>query len=463
MKNIAKDMGRKAYFRSPTFAQKIALQIIPEQRLLRKHVQETERNQWLTTDQLEQLQCKKLRRIIHHAYENVPYYRRVFDQRRLKPDDIQSLNDLKKLPILTKDDVRQYFKELQATNMNQYEPYLSQTGGSTGTPLQFYNDKVFRWEESLVVARFRHWMQLGSEHPKRVVMRYKTDFPPTEEGVAPHQRIDNTLYLSSFHLQKNNLDDDINRIRAFKPRLIWSFPSVLYILADHMRENRIPPIASLKAINTSAETLFPHFRKAIEEAFGAKVYDHYGSNEGVVSAWECPNGSLHIDVEYGILELVDTEGMAVPIGKPGIVVGTGLNKFAMPLIRYSLGDIAIMSNEPCPCDRRLPVISSLEGRSDDVVITKDGRLVGRLDSAFRKSYGIMMSQIVQEEPGRIIVRIVKRKDYSDEDTKILDAELRELLGKDMIIEYRFVDDIERVGMGKYKFVISKLDRGGSHP
>ncbi len=277
MKNIARGIARKAYFHSPTLAQRFALYLLPEQRLFKKHVRELEKNQWFSHEQLEQLQGEKLQQILRHAYKNVHYYRKIFDERGLKPDEIEQPNDLRKLPILTRDDVRQYFRELQATNMGQYEPYLRHTGGSTGTPLEFYNDKVFRWEESLLVARFRHWMQLGFEHPKSVVMRNKTDFSPVDEGVAPHQQLDNSLYLSAFHLKGDKLDDYISRIRAFRPRLIWSYPSALYVLAEHMRENGAPPIACLKAISTSAETLFPHFRKTMASCWSAQACRIRGS------------------------------------------------------------------------------------------------------------------------------------------------------------------------------------------
>ncbi|MFC1904222.1 phenylacetate--CoA ligase family protein [Chloroflexota bacterium] len=457
IKDTARRISRRIYFSSPASAQKLMLNLIPKQRLFRKHLRELEKNQWFSAEQLEELQSEKLKQIIHHAYANVPYYRKTFDERGLKPDDIKCPKDLGRLPILTKDDIRQHFKELQASNIEQYKPYLSYSGGSTGKPLEFYNDKIFHWAENLMFARSRHWFLLYPEHPKRVIMRYQTDFAPVDEGVAPHYQVDNALYLSAFHLKSSNLDDYINRIRGFKPQLIWSFASTLYVLAQHIREKELSPILTLRAIRTSAETLLPHFRKVIEEAFGVKIYDHYGCNEGVVRASECPNGSRHIDVEYGILDIVDPDGMAVPIGKPGIVIGTSLNKYAMPLIRYRLGDIAILSDKSCSCGRGLPVLASVEGRLDDLIVTKDGCLVGRLDEAFHSSFGIKMSQIIQEEVGSIVVRIVKRPSYSNDDVKILDTELKKRLGEDMSIEYRFVDDIERVGRGKYRFVLSKID------
>ena len=413
-------------------------------------------SQWYTSAELEQLQLGKLRAVVKHAYENVPHYREAFDEMGMKPEDIRELEDIRHVPIVTKDQIQQTPERFCARNMQEYEPWAFETGGSTGTPLRFYTDGVSTFMESVFVWRFRGWA--GYEPADRqAVMRYRTDFPPCEDAQAPALRVRNVLYLSAFHVREANLDDYVARLRKFKPRGIYGFPSTLYVVARHMLREKLPPIPSLGSITVASETLLPRFRAAIEEAFGAKVYNWYGSNECVVTAGECPEGRLHINAEYGLMEVVDARGSPVEPGAPGLVVGTAFNKFAMPFIRYRLGDRVILSADGCPCGRGLPVLESLEGRLDDLIVTKAGRFVGRLDEAFHASFGIEMTQIVQREQGRITVRFVRGRSYADDDLKKLDVELRKRLGADMEIEYTPVHEIPRVGRGKYRCVISELD------
>ncbi|GAB6162901.1 phenylacetate--CoA ligase family protein [Desulfothermus naphthae] len=417
------------------------------------------KTQWWSKEKLEQLQLKKLRLILEHAYKNVPFYRQIFKERGLKPEDIRNLEDIRELPfIITKDQIQNNLKLFLARNMDEYAPWPFETGGSTGKPLRFYNDRISDLMESAFVWRYRVWAGY-TPNDRQVIMRYKTDFPPSTDKEAPRFQDDNILYLSAFHVKESNLNDYVSKIRTFKPKAIWSFPSTLYIIAKYMLEQNISPFEGLKCITTSSETLFPHFRSTIEKAFGAKIYDWYGSNERVVSAAECEEGRMHINSEYGLLEVVNAKGEPVKPGEIGIIIGTAFHKLAMPFIRYQLGDMAILSDEKCLCGRGLPIIQSIEGRMDDLIITKDGRFVGRLDEAFHESFGIKMSQIIQKQPGSIIVKIVRGKNFSPKDIEKLYTQLQKRLGKDMEIKYEFVEEIARVGRGKYRFVISEIDIG----
>lgn len=452
-------MLREVYHNSPEFVKNIIKKLqqkipFPYAYGLRfaKYYKWLMKTQWLPTEELEELQNERLRIIIKHAYENVPYYRRIFDEHCLKPEDIQTKEDLKLLPILTKDGVRKNFNELIAKNVNKYKPHISKSGGTTGKPLKFYRDIISSSIHSAAVWRYRNWG--GFKHgDKWIIMRYET-FTDSKQKV-PYTVKANTLYLSSFHLKYENIENYLSIIRKFNPKAIWAFPSTLYIMVKYIKNQEITFISNLKAIFTSSETLFEDYRKIIEEAFGCKIYDWYGSNEGVISAAECPEGNYHI-TEEGIIEIVDFKNNICSAGKKGKVIGTTLWNFAMPLIRYELGDIAKFSNKQCDCGRKLPLLDSTEGRIDDIIITKDGKLIGRLDGAFHYSSGIRESQIIQDEIGKIIVKIVKDNNFSDRDIQILDDELRKRLENNIDINYEFVDEIPRTKRGKYRFVISNV-------
>lgn len=410
------------------------------------------KSQWWPKEKLEKFQNERLRIIIKHAYENVPYYRRIFDERGLKPKDIQTKEDLKLLPVLTKEDVRKHFNELIAKNADRYEGYVFKSGGTTGTPLKFYRDRISSIIHSAAVWRYRNWA--GFSHSERwVVMRYDT-FTKSEQKV-PYRIEGNTMYLSSFHLKYENARDYLSIIERFNPKAIWAFPSTLYVMAKYIENKKIKPDFNLVAIFTSSETLFKNYRTLIEKIFNCKIYDWYGSNEGIISAGECPEGGYHIN-EDGVIEIVDYKNNVCSTGERGKVIGTSLWNYTMPFIRYELGDIASLSNRKCKCGRGLPLLQSIEGRVDDIIITKDGRLVGRLDEAFHYSDGIRESQIVQDEIGRITIKIVKDVNFFDKDIEILDEELRKRLSNSMEISYEFVNEIPKTGRGKYRFVISNI-------
>ncbi len=412
------------------------------------------KTQYCPLTKIREFQEQKLRSLVKHAYENVPYYRRIFEKRGFSPSNIRSIEDLHKIPILAKDDVRRFSRILCAKNMKRFFPVPIETGGTTGKPLRLYGDaRQLDWHMA-VVWRYRNWagFRYGD---KWVEMRYK--FSDLEQKTRLGVRYSvkgNTLYLSSFHLSQKTLPDYVMLIEKFEPKALYGFPSMLYVLARYILSHGFK--VNIGAIFTSSETLLIWQRGTIEKAFSGKVFDFYGSNEGVISAAQCPEGNYHVNCEVGILEVVDNEGRNVNEGQVGLAVATGLHHYAMPLIRYKLGDLVRFSKNPCCCGRTLPIIESIEGRTDDIIVTNDGKLVGRLDEAFHFSYGIRESQIVQKEAGKMVVRVVKDDGFSVRDIKLLDEELKKRLGASMIVDYEYVESIPRTAMGKYKFVVSEV-------
>jgi len=451
VKVVTKSLLRDLYFESPAPIQEFIGYIHPKERLFRKYYSALDKSQWWKPTKLEELQVIKLKKILTHVYRNVPYYRRLFKERQLTPDDLNSIRDLEKLPILTKDTIRYKLKDLCAKDFRCYHPYLFYTGGSTGKPLKFYLDRnSWAWSKASV-WRYQKWADY-SPRDRCVIIRYRL----FEEGKPPYALEGKRLYLSAFHMKDEYLSEYCRLMNNFEPSAIWSFPSALYVLVRYMKKKGLRNIIRPKAIMTTAETLFEHHRKEIEDFLNCKIYDWYGANETNVTACECPLGGMHINSECGILEVVDNKGENVRLGEIGKTVITDFTNLTMPLIRYELGDRLSLSKTLCPCGRGLPLIEFIEGRIDDIILTKDGRMVGRLDEAFHYSFGIKLSQIIQDKAGHILVKIVKDYNFSDEDIKILDIELRKRLGSDMDIDYEFVEDIPRTRMGKYKFVISKI-------
>jgi len=451
LKLATKSLLRDLYFDSPIFIQEFISYIHPKERLFHRYYSELNKSQWWQPTKIEELQIIRLKEILNHAYQNVPHYRRIFEERQLTSDDFNSIRDLEKLPILTKDMIRHNLEDLCAKDFRRYHPCLSYTGGSTGKPLKFYLDSnSWAWSKASV-RRYQKWANYNPRD-RCVIIKYRL----FEEGKPPYALEGKRLYLSAFHMKDEYLSEYCKLMADFDPKAIWSFPSALYVLVRYMKKKGLRNIIKLKTIMTTSETLFEHHRKEIEDFLNCKIYDWYGANESNVTACECPIGGMHMNSECGILEVVDNKGKNVRVGEIGKAVITDFTNFAMPLIRYKLGDRLSLSKAICPCGRGLPLIEFIEGRTDDIIVTKDGKMVGRLDEAFHYSFGIKLSQIIQDKVGHILVKIVKDYNFSDEDIKILDIELRKRLGDAMDIDYKFVEGIHRTRMGKYKFVISKI-------
>jgi len=264
------------------------------------------------------------------------------------------------------------------------------------------------------------------------------------------------LYMSSYHLAPQYLDHYLEALRRYRPVYLYGYASSCESLARHVLEREAKDVR-FRAVLTSSETLFARQRALIERAFGCRVHDSYGSAEMVALATECEHSRLHVSPEVGVVEVL-RDGRPVGEGDVGELVCTGLLNSAMPLIRYRTGDAAVRSSSPCPCGRPLPILERIEGRVDDLLWTRDGRAIGRLDPVFKGVEHVAESQIVQEDLGRIRVRLVPAPGYKDHDGLRISANLIERLG-DVNVLIEVVPFIERAG-GKFRAVICQVPRAG---
>lgn len=407
-------------------------------------------SQWWPKKKLEEFQNEKLQIIIRYAYNNVPYYKKIFNVRGLKPSDIKTSKDLKLLPILTKDEIRKNFNKLLAKNYRKYYPILSHTSGSTGTAMDFYLTKNL---ENVIESAhvWRHWNWANYNYSNRCVVIRGKIITEDLNVIAPYKMDQNTLLLSSFHLSPKSIKQYVELMKKFKPKIIRAYPSAMLVITKFLKRASIKPV-EIESIITSSETLLPTHRKEIEEFWGAKIYDWYGLGERAAAIGECEKGGFHINSEYGIIEFKD-----IPKNNHKEIIATSFWNFAMPFIRYSTKDIVMtLTNNQCPCGRTLPIVKSIDGRIEDFIITKDLRFIGRLDAALKYSRGIKFTQIVQDKIGHILVKIVKDAEFTSRDHEKLNLELKKRLGNNIDIDYEFTNDIPRNKAGKLRFVISKI-------
>lgn len=427
-----------------------------------------EKTQWFRKEEQTLYQERLLRRIIKHAYRHVPYYRDLFDGLRLKPSDIRRLSDLDKIPTLTRDTLRTQFKRLEATNSRRFRPQVLCTSGTTGQRIQFLVDRPSNVLE--FVYYWRHWNWAGYRLGDRFAEFSSVFFSKDEDKArlpTCRQRLTNRLLLNSGVMSHATVRDYVTAIRRHRPLFLKGLPSVLYYFSLFLRQQGVDDI-SFKAVFSTGEILAPRFRKLIEETLGCKVYDSYGHMERTVAVSECPRGGLHINPDYGVLELVRHDELQAEFADtpcdgpayPARVVGTSLYNFSMPLLRFDVGDIVLVEpKRGCACGRQFPLVGAVSGRRSEVIMTPEGKVITATFLVFEDVPDILEGQIVQESLDGLRIRIVTAPSFTKSAEARLKARLQTLVGPAMKIAVERCESREllRGGTGKVRTVVSELN------
>lgn len=412
-----------------------------------------EKNQWKSTEYLLSEQNELLQNLIIHVYENVPYYKNIFDERKLKPGDVKTREDLQKLPFLTKDIVRKNFNKLIATNIKKRDRILVQSGGTTGPPLYFYSSKELEGNFNYAtMVRLHRWAGYDiTKGMKRAKLggRNFANKPP----YVRFNRWEKQLLLSTYHLE-DNIDYYADQLTKFKPDIIDCHPSAIFIFAKKLLEKgKSVPIP---AIWTSCEQLFQDQREIIEKVFNCKIFNEYGQTELVTRASECEkHNGFHLTTELGITEIIRFDN-SLP-SDWGEIVGTSLRNYVMPLIRYRMGDIASqLVTEKCECDRGLPRVMKIEGRKDDIITDTKGQKIAPVIVRWT-FYDLNLEgyQIQQIDKKRYNVIIVNDSNNSSKQ-KLFEQKLANLLGKDADFNIETVDKLNRTSFGKVRTTVNKM-------
>ena len=405
-------------------------------------------------------QTEQLRRLLVHAATFVPHYQEGFRARGIAIQDLEQfeLDDLSKLPFLEKQTVRQNPDQFMASNVNQRRLHTYDTSGTTGTPLAIkFSSAMHQTWSAAYEVRCRRWAGVNYKMSRamiggRIVVPKAQSKPPFwRYNLAERQ-----LYMSAFHISPSNAPHYVEALDRFRPDYLVGYASSHFFLARMICEMGLRTHQP-KAVLTSSEKLTPEMRSTIEQAYRCSVFDAYSGVEACSLASECEYHRLHISPDVGIIELIDENGRPVPLGQPGEIVATGLLNFNQPLIRYRTGDWAVLSNDPCPCGRQMPVFQELIGRLEDTVIGPDGREMVRFHGIFVGLPHIREGQVIQETRSQFRLRLVVDPYFSDEDRRIIYRRFEERLGP-VDLSFEFVDRIERTEHGKYRAVISRVQR-----
>lgn len=426
-----------------------------------KHLKFLQKSQWWTKEQLEEYQNKKLKELVKHAYENTVYYKELFDSLKLKPEDIQTTQDLKKLPVLTKEIVRKNVKngKLIAQNIPQKKMILRGSSGSTGEPLQYYITKDAYSFNTACNIRGWYWMgyRLGDKYTK-------LSQNPRDGLVKKMQdKINNCHYTLSQSLSLKDVENIVLSLKKSNVKILRGYPSTIYILAKYIEDNKILGI-TLKSINTTGEILFPYMREKIEEIFKCKIFDSY-SGEGGATAFECPtHDKYHISAEYAYTEIIPNKKLNMGNEK-GEIVSTDFWNYAVPFIRYNSKDVGVLSKENCSCNRGLPILERIEGRDVDILITPSGKslIVHYFTGYFEWIDSVSQFQVVQYEPDKIVLKLVPNNKFNNSVKAKIFNDINEYIGNDVNFSIKIVEYIPpNPKNGKRRFVIRKFNKAGDN-
>jgi phenylacetate-CoA ligase len=423
-----------------------------------KYLRRLEEQQWLSPEEVQEIQWKKLLELLRHAEERVPFYRDRMRAAGLSARAVNSPDDLLRLPMLTRDDVRQNGRALMAEGVSPRELYWTGTAGSTGEPLRFaYSHDSYEWRVA-AAARADRWA--GWDWGRRQFYIWGLPLMPEPRlrklKRRLHERLLNRRIVSSFAFTDRVLEGYAAEYNKFRPAVVVGYTNALYEFARFCLDRGLKLWRPAGAI-ASAERLYDHQRTAIAAAFDTGVFDRYGCREMMNMAAECDHHcGLHLNADNIYVEILKDGRLAAP-GEPGEVVATDLNNYGMPLIRYSSNDMAVAAGGRCGCGRGLPLLARVEGRILDVIPTPDGRHApGEFFVYLLKDFaGVRRFQVVQDRTYAVRVLIEPMAGFERESLEVIREHVAAKLGPQTPLSVELVDDIPLTEGGKLR--VTKSD------
>lgn len=405
-----------------------------------------------------EFQNLQLRLLIKHAYENVPFYTEVFHDYGIKSEDIKDIRDLKRLPLINKEIVKLNRDKFIAKNFSKNDLKPTHTGGTTSSPMHFFNTDTTNNRE---IAFFnRIWNKYGYTNQVCLVLRGAAGKEDELYRYDPYQR---RIAINTRNLDDSKMEGILKVIEKFNPQYLQAYPSLVYLFARYINDKGISgKIGNFKTIFCSSERMYDFQRKEIKRAFNADVIDYYGHNEGLTLMEYCPQCNLyHVIPEYGITEFVDSNDVLVS-GKGEIaeIVGTGFNNYAFPLIRYKTSDMATISGTDFKgiCGKPYLSVQEIDGRSGDFLITKSGKCYSPTVLEFAMDYveNFKDLQLIQSSYDKVEVLIVPTEGYTIKEGNQFINELAKIIDDKINIDIKIVGKIDRPSNQKHRFIISNI-------
>jgi phenylacetate-CoA ligase len=436
-------------------------------------LKEMERNDHLSEESLCDMQNAKLQKLVKHCYETVPYYTRLFDKLGIKPEQIRTRDDLKILPVLTKQIIRDNYNDFLSSAIDPKRLKRQSTGGSTGTPLKFCTDSKewSAWKASTLRAWKWYGLNIGDK-----IFSLGGNSINQKDSLLSFKGLYDRVIMRNYKFSSADVSDECMQqhyeaLMKLKPAALRGYGSALYILARYIEKKQLP-VCPIRVVLTTGEVLVSDYRRKLQEVFQAPVYDAYGAADGGILSHECPkHEGLHITEESCVIEITDKNGIRLPDGVVGQVCTTDLDNYAFPFLRYLVGDMAYIKKEKCSCGRGSRLIGEVLGRNGRLVYNKQGvpisptmlpfMLYPQLDyhkAENRKLYyKIDKFQIRQDAVGDILIllKLVDPNEPKDQFDYILTNYRNHFVGSE--VKLRFVDEIPTMPSGKEDYCVSEFE------
>lgn len=419
------------------------------------------RHAYWDKERLLDYQNRQLRAVVKYAYDHSGFYHQKFRQSGIKPNDIKCVKDLNKLPIVKKSDLQNSFEHIISDEFNITSLIIQKTSGSSGQPLRVYLSE--KEHEFRMAKMLRANISCGQKPRDKWLVITAPSHVNKQSGIRKFLGIYSPFSVSVFERQAAQ----ISLIRSYKPNVLEGYSSSLVLLANEMKQRGMSLPAQCRLVIGGAELIDTTAREFVEKVFGVPFFDQYASNELEAMAWQCEvKGGYHVDADSVIMQFLDEDGEEVSPGETGEIVCTSLFNYAMPIIRYAIGDIGVFSDEQCSCKRVFPLMKMIEGRADSFISFPDGRLVSPIAIILCMR---MFSLYDRLDRFRVIQ---KRKDTLEFILKLKDGEVGDnffaaLLEKHfddkfflkrsgVSVKVEFVDDIPLDKGGKLQSVVSNF-------
>ncbi len=407
--------------------------------------------------EIQEYTRRQLCKTLYCAVTHIPAYKNKIKLDHITTDTVERILT-ENFPILTKEELLE--------NPDQYYPNYGRmrpwdihdtTGGTTGAPLTVVRSLLSVIYEN--AFNYRHWYQFGfKKGMRRATLRGESIRNPDFQGSDfwEYNRFNKQLFFSTMHLTAKTADLFADKLQEFNPVLLEAFPSSAYDLAVYLREKgrRL----NIPLLFTGSEPLYHYQRNLLLERIASQVIDAYGMSERVAFATECNYGELHVNTDYGYMEIVDESGSAT--ADYGFVVGTSLFNFKMPLIRYQLSDLTKWKQGICRCNSPFPIIEPIKGRSEDAIFTPNGKDIGPfLYKVLKGIEEIRQCQIAQVSEYGIEIRVVPGPEFSHSVQEKMEQNFYSYVSQEMEVNVIIVDKIKRTARQKYRWIINEFTNG----
>ncbi len=412
-------------------------------------------------NKLLDFQEDRLKALLLHSNNNVHYYNDILRSIiKNKKVDLSSFQDI---PLINKGIIRQDISNLISKDLNKRKYYYNTSGGSTGEPVKFIQDKQYiKWRNAANYYYFKDILKIDEPNVKKVIiwgseMDLFNGKIPVKAKIF--NRMTNTVFLNSFKMKEEDKAEYIRKINSYEPDLIRGYAGSLYELSKYAEKNNLK-IHKPKILVSAAETLHGNMREKIEDIFQTKVFNFYGSREVSNIAGECEHGSMHIFSFWNMVEILKKNNKSAKEGEDGRVIVTNLFNYSMPLIRYELGDNAIMGKK-CRCGNILPTLKSIIGRVIDHFVLRDGTVIPA--EYFIHLIGVVCNygtikqfQIIQEDYDKIRIMAALNKSLTNSEQDNINTKIRLVMGNECKITWEVLDSIPKTRTGKYIYTKSKM-------